>query len=210
MTSHLYDSYRDEKLTEHNSDESWLFSRGNWTLPDPNAMSKYTGYQQKSSDEELYLFNGKNDISQPLIGRKTKYALPSPRCFTLLAIGILMITSAALMAMLPCPTGAFINKIFKFTDTNSGIERLPGQDIQESLYSNKTFKIALLGDSLINKPYIMFNLAGRIQAYLPGYHLELTNCGSNGAVIGKYPERASMKIINFLTESVYINIMKGY
>ena len=177
-------------------------------LPDPNSMSKYTGYQQKSSDEELYLFNGKNDISQSLMGRKTKQALPSPRCFTFLAMGILMMISAALMAMLPCPTGAFINKIFKFTDVNSGIERLPGQDIQEALYSNKTFKIALLGDSLINKPYNMFNLAGRIQAYLPGYQLELTNCGSNGAVIGKYTKRASMKIINILTDC--INILTSY
>ena len=181
MSSHLHDSN-----TQHNSDESWLFSKGNWMLPDPNSMSKYSGYQQKSSDEELYLFSRKSDISQPLMGRKVKYTLPSPRFFTFLAIGALMIISSALMTMLPCPTGAFINKIFKFTDTNSGIERLPGQEIQEALYSNKTFKIALLGDSLINKPYNMFNLAGRIQAYLPGYHLELTNCGTNGAVIGKY------------------------
>lgn len=185
MASLMVDSYREKKQSTYQSDDSWLFSRGNWIYPDSNSMSKYTSYHARTPEEELHLFGGRNDINQPLIGKKRQYVLQSPRFFTFLSFGILISVALGFMTMLPCPTGAAINKIFKFTDTKSGIDILPGQDIQEALYHNKTFKVVLLGDSLINKPYVMFDLAGKIKAYLPGYNLELSNCGSNGAVIGE-------------------------
>jgi hypothetical protein len=45
------------------------------------------------------------------------------------------------------------------------------------------FKVVMLGDSLMNRPMNKFNLAGRIQALLPEYPLEFTNCGFDGTGI---------------------------
>ena len=52
-------------------------------------------------------------------------------------------------------------------------------------FTDKTLRIVLLGDSMINKPYEMYNLGGKIQSYLSQYPytLEITNCGFNGAII---------------------------
>ena len=41
----------------------------------------------------------------------------------------------------------------------------------------------LLGDSLINKPFQLFDLGGKIASLVPEYNLEITNCGFNGAKV---------------------------
>ena len=48
------------------------------------------------------------------------------------------------------------------------------------IYQNKTLNIVLFGDSLINHPYQNNNLAGKMQAYLPGYTLNIQNWGFDG------------------------------
>lgn len=49
--------------------------------------------------------------------------------------------------------------------------------------SDSTLRIVLLGDSLINRPYEMHNLGGKIQRYLSQYDFtfDIVNCGFNGA-----------------------------
>ena len=44
-------------------------------------------------------------------------------------------------------------------------------------------RIVMLGDSLMNRPMNKFNLGGQIQALLPQYTLEFTNCGFDGTGI---------------------------
>lgn len=169
------------------SDGSWLFSQGSWAFPDPNAMSKYSKNRfDSSADEETHLFG--NDIRQPLLSKKKTFIFFnfSPRCLIISAVLSTVCIVVGIMTMVPCMTSEALNTVFKVHDTKSGIPILPGQAAQEALYSNKTFNIALLGDSLINKPYNMFALVDKISAYLPGYKLNLVNCGSNGAQISKY------------------------
>lgn len=51
--------------------------------------------------------------------------------------------------------------------------------------TDETLRIVLLGDSLINKPYQMHDLSGKMQYYLSQYPyiLNFTNCGFNGNTI---------------------------
>lgn len=51
------------------------------------------------------------------------------------------------------------------------------------IVSNQTIRIVLLGDSLINRPYKLFNLVGKMQNFLSQYDytFEIFNCGFDGS-----------------------------
>jgi hypothetical protein len=58
-----------------------------------------------------------------------------------------------------------------------------GATINSSIVvSNRTLRIVLLGDSLINRPYESFDLGEKMKAYLSQYDyvFEITNCGFDG------------------------------
>lgn len=48
--------------------------------------------------------------------------------------------------------------------------------------TNNTLRVVLLGDSLINRPYELFNLSEKIQSYISQYDytFDISNCGFNG------------------------------
>ena len=58
-------------------------------------------------------------------------------------------------------------------------------DINTHAMYETPFRVVLLGDSLINRPYNHYDLAGKIQSNLPRYSLEIINCGSDGATINR-------------------------
>jgi hypothetical protein len=168
--------------TSPDSDDSWLFSSASWIFPNTaqsstsNPMLSYN-----SSDEEVE----RSSLKQPLIPRKTSRAYFSSKFLLIFGSILAAIISVALLLLLPCPTGALINWVFKFRAINPPI---PSNPDQELLFKDRTFKIALLGDSLINKPFKSFQLQEKIKAYLPGYNFEMINCGMNGAQIGNEDE----------------------
>ena len=47
----------------------------------------------------------------------------------------------------------------------------------------RTYRVALIGDSLINIPSLEHNLIGKLNALLPDYLIEFINYGANGAEI---------------------------
>jgi hypothetical protein len=51
--------------------------------------------------------------------------------------------------------------------------------------TNNTLRIVLLGDSLINRPYELYNLSEKIQSYISqyDYSYDISNCGFNGQMI---------------------------
>ena len=66
-----------------------------------------------------------------------------------------------------------------------------GDSLESNLnITDKTLRIVLLGDSLINKPYQMHDLSGKMQNYLSQYpyKLNITNCGFNGNTIAAIKE----------------------
>jgi hypothetical protein len=60
---------------------------------------------------------------------------------------------------------------------------LPASFNSSIIVSNQTIRIVLLGDSLINRPYKLHNLAGKMQNFLSqyDYKFEITNCGFDGS-----------------------------
>jgi hypothetical protein len=62
------------------------------------------------------------------------------------------------------------------------VETIPTYE-QKYGFSNKTYKVVLLGDSLIGKPFERFQLDQKIKAYLPRYNLDIIRCAENGARI---------------------------
>ena len=171
--------------TSNNSDDSWLYSSASWIFPNSaetstsNPMLSYN-----SSDEEVE----RSGLKQSLLLRKTSRVYCSSKFLAIFMSIFTVIISVALLLLLPCPTGAFINAVFKFKADNPPI---PSNPDQELIFHDRTFKIALLGDSLINKPFKSFQLEDKIKAYLPGYNFEMINCGINGAQIGEEEEEHS-------------------
>jgi hypothetical protein len=54
---------------------------------------------------------------------------------------------------------------------------------QRPVISTGSYRVVLVGDSLVNRPFIQHNLGGKIQEYLPEYLLDIKNCGVDGAKI---------------------------
>lgn len=66
--------------------------------------------------------------------------------------------------------------------------RYPEKDAEVTsniVISNNTLRIVLLGDSLINRPYELYNLSEKIQSYISQYDytFDISNCGFNGQMI---------------------------
>lgn len=66
--------------------------------------------------------------------------------------------------------------------------RYPEKDAEVTsniVMSNNTLRIVLLGDSLINRPYELYNLSEKIQSYISQYDytFDISNCGFNGQMI---------------------------
>jgi hypothetical protein len=168
--------------TSPGSDDSWLISSASWIFPSTaQTPSSNPMLSHNSSDEEVE----RSNLKQPLIPRKTTRVYFSSKFLLIVGSIFTAIISVALLLLLPCPTGALINWVFKFRAINPPI---PSNPDQELLFKDRTFKIALLGDSLINKPFKSFQLQEKIKAYLPGYNFEMINCGINGAQIGEDEE----------------------
>lgn len=51
---------------------------------------------------------------------------------------------------------------------------------EEIAKSNKSYNVVLFGDSLINEPFVLNNLAGKMSSFLPQYNLNIANYGVNG------------------------------
>ena len=106
-------------------------------------------------------------------------------CWTqcLLIVGILFILISFLLAtLIPCKTMAFLQMISRGINTKPATDN----DINNNAFiQDPPFRVILLGDSLINRPYNHFALAEKIQSNLPLYSLEIINCGSDGATISR-------------------------
>lgn len=101
----------------------------------------------------------------------------SNRC-TFILIGFMLsiiITFTILLTVIPCDT---LEAFQMFRSPEYFI--LEGSD---QVLSNKIFHVVLFGDSLIHKPFLEFDLGGKIQALLPQFHLQIKDCGFNAATI---------------------------
>lgn len=111
-------------------------------------------------DEEVFeegvYFIDDNNVKQ--VVKKKKFI--SGYCIILTLFIILVVAAFFLTTMIPCIIGSAVQGAFKFDEVLSNLPRYP---LQEAKFANRTFNIVLLGDSLINKPYRMYNLAGQIQ-----------------------------------------------
>lgn len=73
-----------------------------------------------------------------------------------------------------------------------------------SLYPSTSFKVVLLGDSLINLPYQDFHLAQLIQSYFPNTALELINAGVNGNTIKDIQKRLKTDVLDQNPDAVIL------
>lgn len=169
-----------QRVPTYDPDESWLSSMSAWVFPSPFSAS--SGGSRYSSVEDTNYFAPNDILKQPLLAKKLRTAYCSSTRILLVVALMIALLAAGLMTMYPCPIVDAINKRFKFVDMTYSFRM---SSSQEMLFQNRNFTIALLGDSLINKPFNNFELAEKIQAYLPGYNLNIINCGSNGATIGE-------------------------
>jgi len=103
-------------------------------------------------------------------------------CTSRMIVTILLIVSSiiviSLITLIPCIIGESINSVFHYNS-----EELASFYEQKDGFSNKTYKVVLLGDSLIGKPFERFELDQKIKAYLPKYNLDIIKCAENGARI---------------------------
>lgn len=157
---------------------SFKFNFGNNQTKGNNRGHFGEEEEERIVANELQYFLDDNNEKQ-LIKKKKK-------CCTLVSMLTLLLTALIvvaflLMTMIPCTAGTWFNGYFQFGALQLD---LPRYYDKEAAFSNKTFNIVLLGDSLMNRPYNMFNLAGLIQGWLPGYNLNIINCGSDGQFIG--------------------------
>lgn len=97
-------------------------------------------------------------------------------CFLFMAVSITVI----LLTVIPCDTLAAFERL---ASPNSYFGEFTDPTYATLVSTERTFRIALLGDSLINKPFTEYNLGGIISDLLPQYDLEIKNCGFNGATI---------------------------
>ena len=166
--------------SSRDNESSWLFSNSS-----KRRKESKTNLSSYSTDEGSYLITNSEGLQKSLLEPKPRAILPtSGNLFTIL-IATSALVFLIVMALHPCPIIAAFSPIYKSQDSDSatGIESYPDQ---EARFKDRTFTIALLGDSLVNKPFQMFQLSEKIQAHLPGYKLNIINCGSNGAEIGQY------------------------
>ena len=169
-----------QRTPSYDPDESWLSSMSAWVFPPP--FSTASGGSRYSSIDETNYFAATDVLKEPLLPKKLRTAYCSSTRILLVFALLVTLLFAGLMTMYPCPIVDAINKRFKFVDMTYTLET---SSSQEMLFQNRNFTVALLGDSLINKPFNGFQLAEKIQAHLPGYNLNIINCGSNGATIGE-------------------------
>jgi hypothetical protein len=103
-------------------------------------------------------------------------------CTSRIIITVLLIVTStiviSLITLIPCIIGESINSVFHYSP-----EELASFYEQKGGLSNKTYKVVLLGDSLIGKPFERFELDQKIKAYLPKYNLDIVRCAENGARI---------------------------
>lgn len=143
-----------------------------------------------AADEGSYLISNPEGLQKSLLEQRPRAILPnSGNLFTFL-IATTALVFLIVMALHPCPIIAAFSPIYKSQDFDSATE-IDSYPDQEARFKDRTFNIALLGDSLINKPFEMFQLSEKIQAHLPGYKLNIINCGSNGAQIGLFKLKIS-------------------
>ena len=134
-----------------------------------------------ATDEGSYLISNAEGLEKSLLQPKPRPAIAAYGKFLTLLIVTATLIFMTVMAFHPCPIIAAFSSIHKDTDSTTEIESYPEQ---EERFKDRTFTVALLGDSLINKPFQMFQLSEKIQALLPGYNFNFINCGRNGAQIG--------------------------
>ena len=90
---------------------------------------------------------------------------------------VVFVPTIVLLTLIPCKTFEFIEGLWK--------PMLAWTSSDTPQYHRGTpIRIVMLGDSLMNRPMNKFNLGGQIQAFLPQYTLEFTNCGFDGTGIG--------------------------
>ena len=107
-----------------------------------------------------------------------------------------IVTGIILLLLTPlgCIVKSFLNNAFESVTIFAGrdifglsYKRYPdGNPLESTLnVTGETLRIVLLGDSLINKPYQMHDLSGKMQYYLSQYPytLNFINCGFNGNTI---------------------------
>ena len=61
----------------------------------------------------------------------------------------------------------------------------------------RVYKVSLVGDSLINRACLDFDLIGKLKKLLPGYLVEFTNHGINGAEIATIQYYLPRALYNF-------------
>ena len=85
-----------------------------------------------------------------------------------------------LMTLIPCKTFEIIDGVWE-----PAALWVKSKWTKKIMYQGRTspLKVVMLGDSLMNRPMNKFNLGGRMQALLPEYPLEFTNCGFDGTGI---------------------------
>ena len=105
--------------------------------------------------------------------------------FLLITCILFLLISFLLATLIPCKTMAFMQTLFIGISTK--ILPVTDDDINTNAIQGTPFRVVLVGDSLINRPYNHFDLAGKIQSQsnLPHYSLEIVNCGSDGATINR-------------------------
>ena len=72
----------------------------------------------------------------------------------------------------------------------------PLDDIRRLPTQNSLIKVAFIGDSLINRPYLKYNLTDKIQALLPDLKLSISNYASDGSVIKNIKNSLNQMLIS--------------
>ena len=112
---------------------------------------------------------------------------------SLVPASLITLLVCLLVTPLGCIASSFLAYIFQsaggmFFKSLLGYDYFQYPDVSATINSSitvtdSTLRIVLLGDSLINRPYEMHNLGGKIQNYLSQYDytFDIVNCGFNGA-----------------------------
>ena len=165
------------------SSQSPRDNQSSWLFLNSSKRRKESKGSSYANDEGSYLISNVESLQKSLLEQKPRAAIPASRKF----LSVLIATSALIfmitMALHPCPIIAAFSSTHRFQDPDPATE-IDSYPEQEARFKDRTFTIALLGDTLINKPFQMFQLSEKIQAHLPGYKLNIVNCGANGAQIG--------------------------
>jgi hypothetical protein len=164
-------SQKENSLNSNPSNKSWAI-----VYPDDDDDAEVDSIYPKSSDEAEKAFPADIILSRKSICMKCmkKY---SNRC-TFILIGFIVsvfITFTILLTEIPCDT---LEAFQMFKSPNYFIAE--GSD---QILSDETFHVVLFGDSLMHRPFLEFDLSGKIQALLPQFHLRIKDCGFDAATI---------------------------